>query len=578
VLSSATQRLQQAQIVNGFVNSLLAIDSSAKVVVLGDLNDFEFSAPLTTLKGSVLTALVETLPQAERYSYVYEGNSQAIDHILVSNNLVSGATYDIVHVNSEFATQVSDHDPALVRLTINNAVAAPTLSSFSPASGPVGTAVTITGTNFTGATTVKFNNVTATFTVNSATSITATVPTGATTGTVSVTTAGGTAISSTSFTITTSTGPVNNNLSNATTISGATATVTGSNVNATKETGEPNHAGNAGGKSVWWNWTAPNANSVTIETTGSPFDTLLGVYTGTVVSALTTIASNDDATTAVTTSKVTFTPVAGTTYRIAVDGYNGALGNITLKVTQTATAATPTISSFSPSSGPVGTSVTITGTNFTGATAVKFNGVSATTFGVTSTSITVTVPTGATSGAISVTTPGGTATSSGTFTVTTTGSSQLLLNPGFENGTTIAPWVSTTGVIDNSASPAAHSGSWKAYLNGYGTTHTDTLYQTVTIPSTATTVTLDFYLLINSAETTTTTAYDTLKVQVRNGGGTVLTTLATYSNLNTSTGYVQKTFNLAAYKGQTVQIYFEGKEDSSQQTSFLIDDTSLTVQ
>ena len=101
---------------------------------------------------------------------------------------------------------------------------------------------------------------------------------------------------------------------------------------------------------------------------------------------------------------------------------------------------------------------------------------------------------------------------------------------------------------------------------------------TVTIPATATTATLTFWLHIDSAETTTTTAFDTLKVQVRNTAGTVLSTLATYSNLNKATGYTQKSFDLATWKGQTVQIFLVGSEDSSLQTSFVIDDTAVNVQ
>ena len=104
------------------------------------------------------------------------------------------------------------------------------------------------------------------------------------------------------------------------------------------------------------------------------------------------------------------------------------------------------------------------------------------------------------------------------------------------------------------------------------------LYQDVTIPSTATSATLSFYLHIDTAETTTVTAFDTLNVQVRNTSNSVLATLATYSNLNKAAGYSQKSFNLLAYKGQTIRVYFLGTEDSSLQTSFVIDDTALNVQ
>ncbi|MHC5540843.1 hypothetical protein ACYOEI_21690, partial [Singulisphaera rosea] len=110
--------------------------------------------------------------------------------------------------------------------------------------------------------------------------------------------------------------PPNDSFARRATITGSSATVTGSNVNATRETGEPTIVGNAGGRSAWWTWTAPASGSVTISTAGSNFDTTLGVYTGNTVSALTLIAANDDAT-GVHTSSVTFNAVSGTVYQIA---------------------------------------------------------------------------------------------------------------------------------------------------------------------------------------------------------------------------------------------------------------------
>src|SRR5205085_4188825 len=166
-------------------------------------------------------------------------------------------------------------------------------------------------------------------------------------------------------------------------------------------------------------------------------------------------------------------------------------------------------------------------------------------------------------------------------TVTSRGSGttqQLLGNPGFENGSSNpSPWSVTAGVIDNSAFEAAHSGSWKAWLNGYGSVHTDNILQQVSIPAAATQATLSFWLHIDTAETTTSTAYDTLKIQIRNSSGSVLTTLATYSNLGAKTGFSQVTFDLSSYKGQTIQIYLEGNEDSSLKTSFVVDDFLLNV-
>jgi len=165
-----------------------------------------------------------------------------------------------------------------------------------------------------------------------------------------------------------------------------------------------------------------------------------------------------------------------------------------------------------------------------------------------------------------------------TVTVSNNTSQQLLGNAGFENGSNPAPWTASTGVINNSSSEPPHSGTWDAWLDGYGATHTDTLSQTVTLPATLVTASLSFWLHIDTAENTTTTAFDTLKVQVTNSSGTVLATLATYSNLNKNTGYVQKSFDLSAYKGQTIRILLTGSEDSSLQTSFVVDDFALTVQ
>ena len=153
---------------------------------------------------------------------------------------------------------------------------------------------------------------------------------------------------------------------------------------------------------------------------------------------------------------------------------------------------------------------------------------------------------------------------------------ELLLNRGFESGA--VNWTATAGVITNSTGQTPRTGSFYAWLDGYGTTHTDSLFQQIAVPSTATTVTLSFWLKINTAETTTVTPFDTLRVQIRNSSNTVLSTLATYSNLDKTTGYVLKTFDITAFKGQTIRIYFLGVEDSSLQTSFVIDDTSCTTQ
>ncbi|MBK3591850.1 MULTISPECIES: endonuclease/exonuclease/phosphatase family protein [Streptomyces] len=113
---SETQRVRQAAEVNTFVTSLLKADRSARVVTLGDLNDFAFSPAMDALtRGRVLKPLITTLPRGEQYSYVYDGNSQTLDHILTSPG-IRRLDYDVVHINAEFADQASDHDPQIVRI------------------------------------------------------------------------------------------------------------------------------------------------------------------------------------------------------------------------------------------------------------------------------------------------------------------------------------------------------------------------------------------------------------------------------------------------------------------------------
>lgn len=121
--------------------------------------------------------------------------------------------------------------------------------------------------------------------------------------------------------------PANNNLANAIAVTGQSGTTTGSNANATKETGEPNHIPtNGGGASVWWSWTAPITGTAVVDTIGSNFDTVMAVYTGNSY-PLTLIDYNDDGG-GNSTSRITYPATSGTTYKIVVDGWSGATGNI----------------------------------------------------------------------------------------------------------------------------------------------------------------------------------------------------------------------------------------------------------
>src|SRR5437870_2001021 len=261
-----------------------------------------------------------------------------------------------------------------VSLTV---VRRPTITSFTPTSGPVGTMVTISGTDFTGATAVTLNGVSGDpFTVTSATVIQDTVPMGATTGPLSVTTPGGTATSASVFTVVNDTTPPAVSITSPL----ASATVAGT---LTLSASATDNVGVAG---VQFNLDGVNLGA---EVTAAPY----------AISWNTTLAAN---------GSHTLTAVARDT----------AGNTATTAAVSVTVVRAPTITSFTPTSGPVGTIVTISGTDFTGATAVMFNGVSADPFTVTSdTAIQDTVPAGATTGLLSVTTLGGTATSSSVFTV-----------------------------------------------------------------------------------------------------------------------------------------------------------------
>lgn len=170
-------------------------------------------------------------------------------------------------------------------------------------------------------------------------------------------------------------------------------------------------------------------------------------------------------------------------------------------------------------------------------------------------------------------TPTPTATPTPTPTPTPGGGSELLVNGGFEGSA--SPWVTSgTGFAwSNGAYP--HSGTGYTIL-GINNSSTGQEYQQVTIP-TAAPANLTFWLNVTSSETTTTIQYDKLFAEVRNTSGTLLATLATYSNLNKGTAgvYSQKSFSLAAYRGQTVRVQFRSTMDSSITTSFRVDDVSL---
>ncbi|MFM9670935.1 hypothetical protein [Streptomyces galilaeus] len=151
---------------------------------------------------------------------------------------------------------------------------------------------------------------------------------------------------------------------------------------------------------------------------------------------------------------------------------------------------------------------------------------------------------------------------------------QLLGNPGFETGTP-TPWTASPGVVDDrTSSYPSHTGSWKAWLNGFGRTKNEALAQTVTIPANCTTAALTFHLRIDTAETQP-TAYDTLRLDAIEHG--TATRLANWSNLDKTGDYQSRTLDLTPYRGTSVTLRFTGAEDHSLQSSFLIDDATVHV-
>jgi subtilase family serine protease len=147
---------------------------------------------------------------------------------------------------------------------------------------------------------------------------------------------------------------------------------------------------------------------------------------------------------------------------------------------------------------------------------------------------------------------------------------QLLKNPGFESGS--VSWTATSGVI-NTDGAHSHSGAGYAWLDGYSTTHTDTLAQTVTVPTGCHAV-LSYYLWISSADTTG-VVHDTLKLTATASG--VVSTVQSFSNVNRGTGYVLRSVDLSAYAGKTVTLKWTGYQNSTLATSFFIDDTALNL-
>ncbi|MFI1169098.1 glycoside hydrolase family 9 protein [Streptomyces sp. NPDC020801] len=265
----------------------------------------------------------------------------------------------------------------------------------------------------------------------------------------------------------------------------------------------------------------------------------------------------------VSTSPASGTVTAGSSATTTVNTSvtSGSAQSVSLSASGLPGGAT---ASFSPSSVTTGASSTLTittdSTTPAGSYPVTIKGTAASGSHTTTYTLTVNAPTGGCTAA------------------------QLLGNPGFENGSNNAPWTATSTlsfspITQSTSAEPAHSGSWEAWFNGNGTADTDTIAQTVTVPSGCATATLSYWLHIDTSENTTTATPDTLSVKVLSSSGSVLGTVASYSNLNHNTGYAQHTVDVSAYAGQTITLKFTGTETDTNggTTSFVVDDTALNV-
>jgi Putative Ig domain/PLD-like domain len=309
--------------------------------------------------------------------------------------------------------------------------------------------------------------------------------------------------------------------------------------------------------------------------TGSLSYAATGLPKGLSISSSTGVISGTATTAGSYTVKVTGTdstgPTGSATFTWNVGSGTGNTVTVTNPGNQTGTVGTPVSLQISASDSAPGQTLTYSATGLP--TGLSINATSGLITGTPTTAANYTPTVTATD------TTGASGSASFTWDISSSGgctAQQLLGNPGFETGTA-APWVASSGVISDNSKEPPHSGKWDAWLNGYDHPTTNTLAQTVSIPSGCSTYQLSFWLHIDTARTTKTTAYDTMKVQLLNSSGTVLGTLATFSNLNAGTGYTQYFYNVSGYAGQTVTLKFTGKQTSDKETSFVIDDTALNI-
>jgi hypothetical protein len=264
------------------------------------------------------------------------------------------AAYNAAGIEGPLSGEVA----IVVSATLSSQPSAPQISMVSPGSARPGTQLLLYGTNFTTTTTVQFGGVRASFVVASDGLLSVTVPASASTGVLTVLAKTGTA--SVQFGILPLVPPANDNFANAQTLSGSAATAFANTLGAGKEPNEPNHAGNTGGSSIWYRWTAPADGVWSLDASGSTFGTLLAVYSGATLGGISVVASNQTA--AGYANSLTFNASHGAVYDIAVDGINGASGDVALQLAPVPAAVTVLSSGFESLEGFL-TGLTMSGQN-----------------------------------------------------------------------------------------------------------------------------------------------------------------------------------------------------------------------
>ncbi|MDB6065317.1 MAG: hypothetical protein JWR26_1525 [Pedosphaera sp.] len=286
--------------------------------------------------------------------YIYYGNaprtySSKIDVGSMTSATVSGLQAGATYYFATTAYNGEDIESSLSNeamfIAPTNPVVQPSgpqIQVVNPGSASVGQQVNIYGANFSTVSNVQFQGINASFSTASNSVISALVPAGATSGSLIISTPYGTA--SSPFAVLPTFAPANDNFASAQVLQGTIATASANTAMASKEVGEPYHAGKAGGRSVWYRWTAPSGGAYSLDARGSDFTALLGVYIGSALTTLTTVGSNS-------VGILTFNATAGATYQIAVDGLNAAAGNMVLRLMPVVSTTTIYSTSFETTEG-----------------------------------------------------------------------------------------------------------------------------------------------------------------------------------------------------------------------------------